>query len=232
MDNLVKNTANLLQNVSVRLQDSFRELITQHYHCDDCKVSQYYKKSFCRCEGCRYPEYHLTKYHQCGTCNKFGHGTRECHNSQKQINLYNKVGDPTSMPYHLRCTIEDCESKESHSTSSHSPYYDKQYHSTLSDEQLEWLSSVLNSDSKCVVIKKSFITDYYYDAVKQLDDARRKCESDKSLFIGVNAGHGYSIYALTTGKTEPIRVNMIDGQDFAEIRHYTCGYMDASVLVN
>ena len=72
---------------------------------------------FCQVKGCRYSFSHTTKGHLCGKCNQFGHGMQECGKPAKIAFLERIIN--IDLPLHLQCTISGCESKETHSNSSH-----------------------------------------------------------------------------------------------------------------
>ena len=72
---------------------------------------------FCQVKGCRFSFSHSTKGHLCGTCNQFGHGQQECGKPGKIASLY-RINN-IDLPLHLHCTVIGCESKHTHSNSSH-----------------------------------------------------------------------------------------------------------------
>ena len=74
---------------------------------------------YCLVDGCNYPYTHLTRGHRC-TCGRFGHGRRECRDSNKMRELQIRVQNSNIFfPPNLYCTKPDCNHQESHSNSSH-----------------------------------------------------------------------------------------------------------------
>lgn len=100
-------------------------------------MSSISNKKYCYCEGCRYPTTHITSYHKCGTCGLFGHGQYEC--SQNNNNSPNKRNalyysyriNAEPLPQHLHCAVNDCKSKNTHSTSAHQPFFSQDLYGTL-----------------------------------------------------------------------------------------------------
>ena len=71
----------------------------------------------CKVAGCRYSQYHTTSYHQCGTCEKFGHGQRECKRVDLIQNLKQYYQD--KLPQHMYCQVVNCKEKSTHTSCAH-----------------------------------------------------------------------------------------------------------------
>jgi|SaaInlStandDraft_4_1057021.scaffolds.fasta_scaffold08029_6 hypothetical protein len=79
----------------------------------------------CFCAKCRYETSHLSSYHKCGLCHAFGHGQIECKNNTRLNELKEKIkNNPKKMPDADHCTVQGCLTKYTHSTGSHSTFFE------------------------------------------------------------------------------------------------------------
>ena len=179
---------------------------------------------YCNCKGCNYPDQHITFYHQCGTCNGFGHGQIECSNPELLLNI--KRDDFRSITPTRQCTIIGCKKKQSHTNMSHSDSYQKQYESTLSLQDLEWMKNKLHPSCHNIINKDSFITDYYYESIKMLD----KNNNTSKVFVSIYGGMGHEIIAKRDNINGPIYVTMFEyNSSFNTNKNqFTNGYIDIS----
>jgi hypothetical protein len=178
---------------------------------------------YCKCSECNYPQHHLTKYHRCGKCQQFGHGQVECDDRQMKIDLWPKVTDPESIDSTSYCTKPLCEQKHTHTLGSHHDAYDARYRSSLSVEDLQWLTDRLHPSCHKEVNPNSFITDYYYQAVKKLLSYNRSGKA----FVEIGAGMGCNIYAKHDNNNSPIHVVMIEygfGDINPDVTRFINGY--------
>jgi Zinc finger, C3HC4 type (RING finger) len=82
--------------------------------------------NYCLVEGCRYPRSHVINGHRCLTCGNFGHGPRECGNTERITNLFT-LSRNIVLPTNEYCTIRGCRFYYLHKTDGHCCYKCKNY---------------------------------------------------------------------------------------------------------
>jgi hypothetical protein len=131
---------------------------------------------------------------------QFGHGVGECDDAFKKKRLAGSRSieiEPQSIDPESYCTKPLCKNIKTHTTASHHDAFDARYQSSLSAEDLQWLTDALHPSCHNVVNMDTFITDYYYHAVKKLLSYDRHGK----VYVLISAGMGCTIYAkkITTG---------------------------------
>ena len=76
-----------------------------------------YKVKHCEVKGCKFPYSHTTSVHLCDTCKMEGHGIFECGKPDLIYCLSRLADKPLPIEHH--CTIDWCNSRDSHMNSAH-----------------------------------------------------------------------------------------------------------------